>query len=263
MHQLRCPSPFLGSTILKVGLSLLPDLHQFGWTAGDGLFATKRIKDGACLGVYDGPRFATADEANYHASRGNNYIMGLVDGSNYHSSLFRYANDPCSSSMYNCRVNCRADGTISIYAIVDIKPGDEIFFPYGSSYYMPIDPTAELQQHLQDVYGTVRFYRPDHRGMQQPGSDWIESNSESDSDSTEASTSPALQMHALHGPSLHQDDPKVEHPPDLADDSDSDVECFVPNYPGDQPPCIQASNPPSSDPPAINPAPPPPCPHHL
>src|SRR4029077_17076803 len=101
---------------------------------GLGLFATAPIKKGAFIIAYRG-RLLTHAPAAHLEARGNRYMYEInrrwtVDGSS-RRNIARYAN-------HSCRPNAESDvvkGKVSLGAIRNSKPGDEIPYDYGPEYF--------------------------------------------------------------------------------------------------------------------------------
>ena len=98
---------------------------------GRGLFARKPIPAGDHLLEYTGIKIPTA-EADHSSSR---YLFDLENGwtldGSPHSNTARYINHSCEPNC-ECRLE---DGRIMIYALRDIKRGEELTFDYGSEYF--------------------------------------------------------------------------------------------------------------------------------
>jgi uncharacterized protein len=100
---------------------------------GLGLFATRPIRKRARIAEYKG-RLLTTKEAEKVEARGNRYLYEInsrwtIDGTP-RSNLARYGNHSC---------NPNAETTIQkrrvfIYALRNIKPGEEITYDYGIDY---------------------------------------------------------------------------------------------------------------------------------
>ncbi|WP_244622697.1 SET domain-containing protein [Microvirga brassicacearum] len=109
------------------------DTYRVGRSrTGLGLFATRLIEKGEFIVEYDGPRL-TNDEVEER--RNTRYLFTVnsrwtVDGSP-RWNLARYIN-------HCCRPNAEAvitRGRIRIKARKRIRPGDEIAYHYGKSYF--------------------------------------------------------------------------------------------------------------------------------
>lgn len=100
-------------------------------SAGLGLFAQEPIRKGTMVIEYTG-ELITNDEAD---RRGGKYLFNVgskwtVDGKGRENTA-RYIN-------HSCRPNCeaRTKGTrIFIYAIRNIRPGEELCYDYGKEYF--------------------------------------------------------------------------------------------------------------------------------
>jgi SET domain-containing protein len=100
---------------------------------GLGLFATEPIKKRALIAYYVGQRISTA-EAERRENKGARYLYEVnkhwtIDGKS-RRNLARYAN-------HSCRPNAESDvvkGQVTIRAVKNIKPGDEITYDYGEDY---------------------------------------------------------------------------------------------------------------------------------
>lgn len=99
---------------------------------GLGLFATRIIEKGEFIVEYDGPRITNAEVEGRLNTR---YLFTVnsrwtIDGSPRWNKA-RYAN-------HSCRPNAEAvqvRGRIQIKARKRIRPGDEITYNYGQSYF--------------------------------------------------------------------------------------------------------------------------------
>jgi SET domain-containing protein len=101
---------------------------------GLGLFATEPIKKRTLIAYYVGQRIDN-DEAIRREDKGGRYLYEInsrwtIDGKS-RRNLARYAN-------HSCRPNAESDvvrgGKITIRAIRNIEPGDEITYDYGRDY---------------------------------------------------------------------------------------------------------------------------------
>jgi SET domain-containing protein len=95
--------------------------------AGLGLFALRPFKKGERIIEYFGPLFHSNEEIS------NKYLFEVskdvyIDGSSRHNTA-RYINHSCAP---NCEVRGRS--RLWIYAIKNIKPGDELSYDYGEEY---------------------------------------------------------------------------------------------------------------------------------
>jgi uncharacterized protein len=100
---------------------------------GLGLFAVKRIKRGAYIATYRGPRLPN-DEADRREARGARYMFEVsskftIDGSS-RSNVARYINHSCWPNATPIIRN----GKIVIRALRTISPGEEITYDYGEEY---------------------------------------------------------------------------------------------------------------------------------
>lgn len=99
---------------------------------GLGLFTTVPISKGDCIIEYIGPILTTDEQVN---ERGGQYLFEVsknktIDGS-VRSNTARYIN-------HSCRPNCEPEikkGRVFIYAKRAIKPGEELFYDYGKSFW--------------------------------------------------------------------------------------------------------------------------------
>ena len=99
---------------------------------GLGLFATDVIEKGAFIIEYLGPRISNEE---VHRRRSTRYLFEVnsrwtIDGSPRWNTA-RYIN-------HSCRPNAEAvvsRGRIRIKALKRIRPGDEITYNYGKSYF--------------------------------------------------------------------------------------------------------------------------------
>lgn len=100
---------------------------------GLGLFATEPISKRTLIAYYTGQRISN-DEAIRREDKGGRYLYELnsrwtIDGKS-RRNVARYAN-------HSCRPNAESDvvkGKITIRAIRNIEPGDEITYDYGRDY---------------------------------------------------------------------------------------------------------------------------------
>ena len=100
---------------------------------GLGLFAIAPIKKRKRIAEYKG-RLLTTEAANKIESRGNRYLYEInsrwtIDGTP-RSNLARYANHSCNPNADTTIVKRR----IFIFALRNIKPGEEIVYNYGIDY---------------------------------------------------------------------------------------------------------------------------------
>lgn len=98
---------------------------------GLGLFANASFKKGSRIIEYIG-EVITVDEAN---RRGGKYLFAATDywyiDGKERGNIARYIN-------HSCDPNTEAGGTgkrVFIYALKNIKPGDEITYDYGEEYF--------------------------------------------------------------------------------------------------------------------------------
>lgn len=99
--------------------------------AGLGLFARIDIKKGTFVIEYTGEKI-TNEEAD---RRGGRYLFNIdskwtIDGKKHHNTA-RYIN-------HSCRPNCESrisGGKVKIYAIKNIKAGEELAYDYGTEYF--------------------------------------------------------------------------------------------------------------------------------
>lgn len=98
---------------------------------GRGLFAEEHIPKGARIIEYTGKPVKEADRlkdwGKYFFEVGKNK---MIDG-NIKSNLARYIN-------HSCVPNCEADGPgekVYIWALRNIKPGEELSYDYGEEYF--------------------------------------------------------------------------------------------------------------------------------
>jgi hypothetical protein len=99
--------------------------------AGKGLFAEEAIPKGARILEYTGRAVPQAerlkDWGKYYFEVGKNKV---IDG-NIPSNVARYIN-------HSCAPNCEADGPegkVYIWALRNIKPGEELTYDYGEEYF--------------------------------------------------------------------------------------------------------------------------------
>lgn len=99
--------------------------------SGRGLFAEEPIKKGARIIEYTGKPVPHAerlkDWGKYYFEVGKDKV---IDG-NVKTNLARYIN-------HSCVPNCEADGPegrVYIWALRNIKPGEELTYDYGEEYF--------------------------------------------------------------------------------------------------------------------------------
>ncbi len=100
---------------------------------GLGLFATRPIKKKSRIAEYKGP-ILDQEEAERAERRGNRYLYEVsknrtIDGTP-RSNLARYFNHSCNPNAESVIFH----GRVFIKALRDIKPGEEIFYDYGTDY---------------------------------------------------------------------------------------------------------------------------------
>jgi uncharacterized protein len=100
-------------------------------SAGLGLFAMRDVKKGECIIEYTGEAISH-EEAD---RRGGRYLFILnektvLDGKK-HEHKGRYMNHACKP---NCEAIVENDERIMIYAIKNIKKGEEFTYDYGNDY---------------------------------------------------------------------------------------------------------------------------------
>lgn len=98
---------------------------------GLGLFATQPIPKGACVIEYIGRPVPRAEQytsrSKYLFETGRNM---MIDG-NIKANTARYIN-------HSCKPNCEAETKnhrIYIFALRNIKPGEELSYDYGEEYF--------------------------------------------------------------------------------------------------------------------------------
>ncbi|EGN92578.1 hypothetical protein SERLA73DRAFT_117187 [Serpula lacrymans var. lacrymans S7.3] len=122
------------------------DVKEGTW--GLGTFITEPAKEGDLIAeyvgeiIYEATTESRQDVAKY---RGRNYLFGLNDtlslDSTYVGNAARFINHcaDTSGSLSNCRACVRLvndEHRIGIYAMQDIKAGDEILINYGPSFFL-------------------------------------------------------------------------------------------------------------------------------
>ena len=100
---------------------------------GLGLFATRPIRKRAIIAEYKG-RLLTTKKADVLERKGNLYLYEInsrwtVDGTP-RSNIARYANHSCNPNADTRSVKRR----VFIFALRNIKPGEEITYNYGVDY---------------------------------------------------------------------------------------------------------------------------------
>lgn len=107
------------------------EVRHVGKGKGFGMFAVEPVKKGDFIMEYTGKKIPTevAD------TLGTKYLFEIdkewtIDGSP-RSNTARYINHACDP---NCEVDIR-DGHLMLYAVKNIKPGDELSFDYGEEYF--------------------------------------------------------------------------------------------------------------------------------
>ncbi len=98
---------------------------------GTGCFAGCAFKKGELIGEYTGERMTEEEADAKYADDEMTYLFLLDDG-----TVIDATNDPNPVKYINhsCAPNCEAreeDGTIRIYALRDIKKGEELFYDYN------------------------------------------------------------------------------------------------------------------------------------
>lgn len=99
--------------------------------AGLGLFAAIAISKGTFVIEYTGEKITNAEADR----RGGRYLFNInskwtIDGKEHHN-IARYIN-------HSCCPNCESrivGGRVKIYAIKNIKPGEELAYDYGEEYF--------------------------------------------------------------------------------------------------------------------------------
>ena len=100
---------------------------------GLGLFATRPIRKNTRIAEYTG-RLLTTKEAEKAERRGNRYLYEInsrwtVDGT-ARKNIARYFNHSCNPNTESYTVKHR----VFVRAIRNIKPGEELFYDYGTDY---------------------------------------------------------------------------------------------------------------------------------
>jgi len=111
---------------------------------GLGLFATRPIRKRARIAEYKG-RLLKLKDAEKAEARGNRYLYEInsrwtIDGTP-RSNLARYANHSCNPNAETTMVKRR----VFIYALRNIKPGEEITYDYGVDYFKNVIGRSNCQ----------------------------------------------------------------------------------------------------------------------
>lgn len=137
----------------KIELKATPWAH----IGGLGAFATKKIKEGTVLGVYDGEKIdhpaglndPKYDDNDYiYESRDGTYIRDGSDDNHPNTTWTKYINDPRGTGLdSNLRFNeifdwesiggksRRYTKTVEVIAKTDIPKGAELFIDYGETFW--------------------------------------------------------------------------------------------------------------------------------
>jgi SET domain-containing protein len=107
--------------------------------AGRGLFARKLIPSGSRIGYYNGVIVSRAESSMSGFDR--TYLIEDLEG-NLHDgrqmgNKMRWINDPRSRFLINCEFRMVDTKKIAVYAVRDIKEGEEILIDYGENYEWP------------------------------------------------------------------------------------------------------------------------------
>jgi len=111
---------------------------------GLGLFATRPIRKRARIAEYKG-RLLKLKDAEKAEARGNRYLYEInsrwtIDGTP-RSNLARYANHSCNPNAETTMVKRH----VFIYALRNIKPGEEITYDYGVDYFKNVIGRSNCQ----------------------------------------------------------------------------------------------------------------------
>ena len=137
--------------------------------SGQGLFAVKKIEEGAKFCSYEGVEVTEETlclgygNRDYVASAVKDHRtmeMIYIDGEAELSCYGRFCQDPIDDHLVNAKILWR-EGKMVLVAMVDIEPGDEIYVEYGLDYWKDrlhfLHP--ELRKRISARYKTptVRF----------------------------------------------------------------------------------------------------------
>lgn len=97
---------------------------------GKGLFAGSDFKENQLITIIDGEHI-NADDCVKRESEGNVYIFyknddEYIDAAN--NEFLRYLNHSCD---YNCDIDEDENGNLCLFAVTDIKMGEELTIDYG------------------------------------------------------------------------------------------------------------------------------------
>jgi len=121
---------------------------------GRGVYATKPISKGARIIEYTGKRILWEDVPN-DLDDPHTFLFGLDDG--------KEVIDPTTGGNearwinHSCGPNCEAieeNGRVFIYALRNLRPGEELFYDYALQVDEPI--TSETEQESKCFCGTSR-----------------------------------------------------------------------------------------------------------
>ena len=138
---------------LAVGISTIEG-------AGNGLFALKRYLTGDRICEYAGRKRTAQDIQDglktTVAMKVNNRLTIIAQEIGHAEFMCKaaYINDPIDIARDNCRSDSTKSDRIIITAIHDINVGQELFLPYGKSYWDDSGPHPALQEQITRRYDT-------------------------------------------------------------------------------------------------------------
>ncbi|HEX6362073.1 MAG TPA: SET domain-containing protein-lysine N-methyltransferase [Albitalea sp.] len=102
---------------------------------GAGLFAVRSLPPGACVGLYEGRRYAPSQAHDVAWDDALTYLFGLSDGTLIDAAEggnpTRHINHSCEP---NCQANEEADDSGELYIVIRtrrrIRAGEELFIDY-------------------------------------------------------------------------------------------------------------------------------------
>lgn len=112
---------------------------------GQGAFATRPIRKGRKIIEYTGEHMPW-DAASEDPDDPHTFLFGLSDGNQVINAAIN-GNDARWIN-HSCDPNCEAieeDDQVFIYALRDIKPGEELFYDYALQIDEPRSPEMEKQ----------------------------------------------------------------------------------------------------------------------
>jgi SET domain-containing protein len=122
---------------------------------GLGVFATKSIRKGTRIIEYTGKRILWNDVPN-DLDDAHTFLFGLDNGKividpSIGGNEARWINHSCQP---NCEAIEEEDERVFIYALRDLRPGEELFYDYALEVDEPV--TRETEQESKCFCGTSR-----------------------------------------------------------------------------------------------------------